>query len=112
MDGLVILYLSILAFFIAGGIELASNRSRAEKLRCSIPIILGIASLFLLFEQEPIFVATPSLYQTFRLVMMIFSAIIACSGVFIIYSRRSSSILVACGGLLLTFLWMFSRIVF
>ena len=111
MDGLVILYLSILAFFIAGGIELASNRSRAAKLRCSIPIILGIASLFLNFEQEPIYQATGSLYGTFRVVMMIFSAIIASSGVFITYTSRISAILVACGGLLLTFLWMFSYIV-
>jgi len=110
MEGLV--YLSILAFFIAGGIELASNRSRAAKLRCSIPIILGIASFFLNFEQYVVYNLTPSLYETFRLVMTILSAIIACSGLFITYSRRSSTILVACGGLLVTFMWMFSRIVF
>jgi ABC-type multidrug transport system permease subunit len=110
MEGLV--YFSILAFLFAGGIELASNRSRAEKLRSSIPIILGIASFFLNFEQDVIYNLTPSLYETFRLVMMIFSAIIACSGVFITYSRPSSAISVACGGLLLTFLWMFTGLVF
>jgi hypothetical protein len=110
VEGLI--YLAILAFFVAGGIELTSKRSRAEKFRCSIPIILGIASLFLNFEQDVVYNLTPSLYETFRLVMMILSAIIACSGLFITYSRRSSSILVACGGLLVTFMWMFSRIVF
>jgi hypothetical protein len=39
--------------------------------------------------------------------MAMFFAVIACSGAFINYSRRSSSILIALGGLELTFISIF-----
>jgi hypothetical protein len=105
-------YFSILAFFIAGGIELQSNKSRAAKLRCTIPIILGIAAFGLAFGRDALFHLTQSSDRTLSLVMTVFSVIIASSGAFITYSRRSSGVLVACGGLGLAFLWMFSRLVY
>lgn len=107
---LVVAFFPVLAFCIAGLAELRSNRSRAEKLRCLIPIILGIAAFGLSLNPQALLQVSPSSSVTLSRVMTMFSAVIACSGVFITYSRRSSAVWIACGGLLLAFFWMFNRI--
>ncbi|PYV35253.1 MAG: hypothetical protein DMG22_02955 [Acidobacteria bacterium] len=43
--------------------------------------------------------------------MTMVSAVIACSGVFLPYSRRATGVWVACGSLMLALLWMFDVVV-
>ncbi len=107
---LVAAFLPLLAFCVAGVTELRAQRSTAEKLRSLIPIILGIAVFGLSLSPQGIFQVTPSSSVTLSRVMTMVSAVVACSGVFVGFSRRSSAVWVACGGLLLAFFWMFNRI--
>ncbi len=100
----------LVAFFAAGVAELRSEGSGAKKLRSLVPIVLGIAVFGLELNPEGLLLLTPNSSVTLSRVMTILSAVIACSGVFITYSRRSSAVWVACGGLLLAFFWMFNRI--
>jgi hypothetical protein len=60
---------------------------------------------------QAIFQVTPNSSLTLSRAMTMVSAVIACSGVFVSFSRRSSAVWIACGGLLLAFSWMFNRIV-
>ncbi len=107
---LILGFFPLMAFCIAGFTELRSTRSAAEKLRNLFPIILGIAAFTLSLNPQGILNLTPNSSVTLSRVMTVFSAVIACSGVFITYSRRSSGVWVASGGLLLALFWMFNRI--
>lgn len=107
---IVALFLPLLAFCVAGVIEVRSNRSVSEKLGSLIPIGLGIAVFGLALNPQWLFQVTPSSSVTLSRVMTMISAVIACSGVFVSYSRRASAVWVACGGLLLSFIWMFNRV--
>jgi hypothetical protein len=108
---LVLAFLPLLAFCVSGVTELRSKRTRAEKLRSLIPIILGIVAFGLALNPQGLLHVTPNSSVTLSRVMTMLSAAIACSGVFITYSRRSSAVWIACGGLVLAFFWMFNRIV-
>ena len=108
---LVLFFFPLLAFCIAGIIELRSVRSPLQKLRNLIPIVLGIAAFGLCLYPEAFFELTPNSSENLSHVMTMFSALIACSGVFITYSRRATGVWLASGGLLLALLWMFNRVV-
>jgi hypothetical protein len=108
---LVAFFFPMLAFAVAGFIELRSSRKGTEKLRNLIPIILGIAAFGLSFNPQALFggmTTTPS--ATLSQVMTVLSAGIAASGLFISYSRRASTVWVAVGGSVLALLWWFNRI--
>ncbi len=106
---LVVMFFPLLAFGLAGLIELRSRRTGVEKLRSFIPIVLGLAAFGLLFGPGWFIDVTPEASLTISRVMTMVSAVIACSGVFVSYSRKASAVWVACGGLLLAFVWMFDR---
>ncbi len=108
---MLVMFFPLLAFCIAGALELRSKRKVAEKLVRLIPIVLGIAAFLLSFNPQGAFHVTPGGSITLSRIMTMFSSVIACSGVFIVYSRRSTSVWMACGGLVLAFFWMFSRVV-
>jgi hypothetical protein len=108
---LILVFVPVVAFCVAGYNELRSSRSAAEKLRNLIPITLGIAAFALSMNPQGLLHVTPNSSVTLSRVMTLFSAVVACSGVFITYSRRSSAVLVASGGLLLALFWMFNRII-
>jgi hypothetical protein len=105
------MFFPLLAFCVAGVNELRSKRSGPEKLRSLIPIILGFAAFGLSLNPQGLLQVTPNSSVTLSRVMTMFSAVVACSGVFITYSRRSSAVWVACGGLVLALGWMFERVV-
>ena len=107
---IVVLFFPLLAFCVAAFIELRSKRSVGEKFGTLVPIVLGVAAFALALNPRWLFQLTPSSSVTLSRVMTMISAVIACSGVFVSYSRRTSAIWVACGGLLLSFIWMFNRI--
>ena len=107
---IVVLFFPPLAFCVAAVIELRSKRSVGEKFGSLIPIVLGVAAFGLALNPQWLFQVTPSSSVTLSRVMTMISAVIACSGVFVPYSRRTSAVWVACGGLLLSFIWMFNRI--
>jgi hypothetical protein len=91
----------LIAFLIAGVIELRSGKRAAEKILSLTSVLLGILvyGLFL----------APGFLPGFTVGnWLIFSAAaVASSGAIIPYSRRSSSVLVAIGGLELVFIGIF-----
>jgi len=100
----VVVLLPLVAFLIAGAIELQSGRRPAGKTLSLVPVLLGILVYGL--SWGPVFLPHfPELrfgnWLTFS------SAVVACSGPVIPYSRRSSSALVAFGGLELVFIGIF-----
>jgi hypothetical protein len=107
---IVIAFFPLVAFCIAAVIEVRSN-SGTMRLWKLVPILFGVAAFLLSLDPQSLLRLTPASSVTVSRVMTIFSAIIACSGVFMIYSRRSSAVWVACGGLVLAFFWMFNRVV-
>jgi hypothetical protein len=107
---LVAFFFPLVAFCIAGVGELRSTTNAVAKLRGLVPVILGIAVFGISLAPQFVFEVTPSSSITLSRAMTMISAIIACSGAFIVYSRRSSSVWVACGGLVLAFSWMFNRV--
>jgi|SRR5882724_10207938 len=91
----------LIAFLIAGVIELRSEKRLAEKLLSLIAVLLGILvyGLFCAPEFLPGF--------TVGNWLILSAAAVAASGAIIPYSRRSSSVLVAVGGLELVFIGIF-----
>ena len=107
---LVVMFFPLLAFCVAGVIEVRSQRTGIEKFRSLIPIVLGIAAFGLLFGPGWLLDVTPQSSVTLSRTMTLACAVIACSGVFVSFSRRTSAVWVACGGLVLAFFWMFNRV--
>jgi|SRR5579883_1921939 len=107
---LVVMFFPLLAFCLAGVIEIRSQRAGIEKFRSLIPVVLGVAAFGLLFGPGWLLDVTPQSSITLSRVMTLASAVIACSGVFVSFSRRTSAVWVACGGLVLAFFWMFNRV--
>jgi len=101
----------LFAFVIAGIIEARSDKSLSQRLGKLVPIILGLAAFVLSLDPQGFFHVTSSSSLTLSRVMTMLCAVIACSGSFIVYSRRLSSALVALGGLVLAFGWMFNQVV-
>jgi hypothetical protein len=107
---LVIVFLPPLAFLAAGVMELRSDQPALRKLGKLIPAILGLA-VFTLFLNPQFFLDyTVSSSILVCRVMTLISAVIASSGAFVSYSRRGSSALIAGGGLVMAFFWMFSQV--
>jgi hypothetical protein len=98
---LVIACFPLVAFFVAAVAELqAGGRVTTVALRM-IPLIIGINAFVMLWAVGS--------SDTISRAMTMVSIGVACSGAFIEYSRRSSSVWVACGGLFLASLWMMNR---
>ena len=106
---LVVVFLPLIAFCVAAVTEFRGRRGNAERLRSFIPIILGIATFALFVSPQAILQLSPASSLALGRVMTMVSAVVACSGVFVSFSRRSSAVWVACGGLFLAFFWMFNR---
>ena len=106
---LVAMFFPLVAFAIAGVAE-ARFRGSATLLRMSHPV-LGIAAFTLSLSPEALFPLTPSSSATLSSIMTLVSAVIACSGSFIQFSRRSTAVWMAVGGLVLVVLWMANRVV-
>jgi len=106
---IVVMFFPLLAFIIAGAIEVRSQRRVIEKLGSIIPILLGVGSFALLFGPAEWFITTTQTGWMITRAMTLVSAVIASSGVFVSFSRRASARWTACGGLLLTLIWMFNR---
>jgi len=102
-------FFPLVAFCLAGVTEIRSQKTGTEKFRNLVPIVLGIIAFGLLFGPGWFIPVTPETSVTVSRVMTMVSAVVACSGAFITYSRRSSGIWMACGGLLLALVWMFNR---
>jgi len=102
--------LPLLAFAAAGLAELRSAESAPRTLRNVIPPILGIAVFAFSFNPGGIVYVTPESSVSLSRWMTLLSAAIACSGVFITYSHRRSSVWIGCGGLMLAFIWSFNFI--
>ena len=113
MKGLLLLVMlfPLVAFVIAGIMELRSNTDLVQKIGKLVPIILGIGAFIFSFDPQGFLHVTASSSMTLSRVMTMVCALIACSGSFIVYSRRASSTLVAVGGLVLAFGWMFNQVV-
>jgi hypothetical protein len=107
---LVFLFFPLLAFCIAATAELQSESNRKEKVWNLIPIVLGIMAFGLSLDPQRFLHVTAASSITLSRIMTLVSAAIASSGTYMSYSRRSSSVWVAFGGLVLAFFWMFNRV--
>jgi hypothetical protein len=107
---IVVLFFPLLAFCLAGAIEMRSDKDPMQKFTSLIPIVLGVIAFGLWFGPGWLLQITPESSVTLSRIMTMVSAIIACSGVFVSFSRRTSAMWVASGGLVLAFFWMFNRI--
>jgi hypothetical protein len=104
---LVIWFFPLIAFCIAAVAELRSQITHLHKFRNLIPLALGVISFGLSIHPGRLLSLTPISSVTLSRIMTFSSAGIACSGVFLNYSRRSSGIWVASGGLVLVLIWIF-----
>ena len=101
----------LLAFGVVAVHELRSQSTLPAKLRNLIPIIAGAAvAIFLIATPTLMDVVGTDEFNTLSNVMTVVSAIIACSGLVVRYSRWSSALWVASGGFILACFWMLNRI--
>jgi hypothetical protein len=94
---LVVAFFPLLTFCVAGVIELRSRRSGIEKLGSLIPITLGFAAFGFSFAAGWLIDITPASSVTISRVKTMASSVIACSGIFVPYSRRTSAVWIAYG---------------
>jgi|SRR6266542_2957665 len=106
--GLVVMFFPLFAFVIAAIAEIRF-RGGATLVRVIAPV-LGMAAAVLYLFPHTFFVLTVNSSAILSSIMTVVSAAIASSGVFVTYSRRSTGVWVAVGGLLLTVLWMGNRV--
>lgn len=95
---LVVASLPLLAFFLATVSELRAGGRVSTVVVRMIPPLIGMNGFVMLWAVQS--------SDTINHAMTMVSLTVASSGAFIRYSRRSSSLLVACGGLLLAALWV------
>jgi hypothetical protein len=105
---IVLAFFPLVAFIIAAVTELRFCTTNLATIRNLIPSVLGIAAFWFLWNPDAVFPRTVDNWFLLSRVMAIFSAAIACSGVFIPYSRRSTSRWMAGGGLVLALIWVFN----
>jgi len=108
---LVPLFFPLAAFCVAAVTESRSPTRPLEKLIRLVPIALGFADFGLLWDPVGLLQLTPDSSVWLSRAMKMVSAVIACSGVFLAYSRRATGVWVACGSLMLALLWMFDVVV-
>lgn len=104
------MFFPLVAFCVAGLIEWRANNPLTKRLRNLVPVGVGLFAFLISLDPADLFGLTPSSSLTLSRAMVLVSAAIACSGAFMTYSRRASSVLIACGGLALTLSWIFNRI--
>jgi hypothetical protein len=95
-----------LAFCMAGVIELRSERKLAARMLCLVPVLLGLGLYASLWSPEPLHLPEFLRIANERFVTLI-AATVACSGAFITFSKKTSSILIALGGLEMVFVSIF-----
>jgi hypothetical protein len=101
----------LLALVMAGIAELRSNRSMIAKVRSLTPVVIGLAAFVLVVIPPSRLHDRPSTSVLMSDIMTAVCMLIAGSGLFANYSRRSSAIWMACAGLALAFLWSINQIV-
>jgi hypothetical protein len=110
LPAIIFVFFPLLAFVIAGATELRTSRAIGDLLRRVGPAVLGIATLYVAVYPRTVGVVTPEGSEALSHLLVMVAAFVACSGVFISYSRRSSGIWIALGGLTLIFVSLYSRI--
>lgn len=107
--GVIVVFFPLVAFVVAAATELGASRAIGDLRRLVAPFV-GIAVLGLDLNPGIVGVATPEASEVLSHVLVMVASVVSCSGVFVTYSRRSSAIWVALGGLTLVFVSMFARI--
>src|SRR3954468_149908 len=87
-----VLAVPILAFIAAGVTELRSNLPLHQRIIRVFPICCGLLAVITFVDPQRLFDVTPSGSVVLSRVMTLISALIACSGSFVTYSRRRSAI--------------------
>lgn len=109
IPGVIVVFFPLVAFVVAAATELGASRAIGDLRRLVAPFV-GIAVLGLDLNPGIVGVATPEASEVLSHVLVMVASVVSCSGVFVTYSRRSSAIWVALGGLTLVFVSMFARI--
>lgn len=103
-----ITYIPGIVVILVGLGEIKSATTRTDKLRRLVPVLLAFV-LVVVFSLQAILILdeTSSYMPWITRTMILLAVLIALSGVFIKYSRRTSAVVMAFGGLLLVFYWAF-----
>jgi hypothetical protein len=104
----VLLFLTVAAFVTAAVTELRANAPVQRLISRLIPICCGLFAAIALVSLQAVFPVTPLGSIALSRAMTLACAVIACSGTLITYSRRRTAVLMAVGGLVLAFFWMFN----
>ena len=107
---IVVTFLPWLPLIVGGVTELRSGISRTEKVRNCVPITLGLIAYAISFNPRILTGVDSHSSLVLSRAMTMFCATLACSGVFITFSRRRTAILMACAGLMLTYIWLYDFI--
>jgi hypothetical protein len=105
----VVMMSPLLAFIIAGISEYKASRGIGSKHWSLIAITMAIISFGVFIGPGLFMEISPEALSELRWVMIPVSALVACSGVFVPFSKRRNAILVVCGGLLMLLTWMVDR---
>lgn len=102
----ILIVFPLFAFCFAAITELRSSESPWKKSLALAPIVFGLVVYG--FAWGPFrLLHIPFASPVGGRMMAMFSALVACSGAFVGYSRRRSSVLIALGGLELMFVYIF-----
>src|SRR6266542_4101324 len=110
IPALLLVFFPLLAFIVVGAIELPASRTAGDLLRRLVPPLLGIAALGPIWNPGAVGVVTPEESEGLSYILVLVASVVACSGVFVTYSRRSSGVWMALGGLTLVFVSLSARI--
>jgi len=110
IPALLLVSFPLIAFLVVGATELVASRAAGDLARRLLAPFLGIAALALVWKPGMVGVATPAESISLGYILALVACIISFSGVFVTYSRRSSNVLMALGGLTLVFVSLSARI--
>jgi hypothetical protein len=106
----IVVVFPLLAFVVVGWTELRASRAAGDLLRRLVPPLLGVAALGLIWNPAAVGVVTAEESEGLSYILVLVASVVACSGVIVTYSRRSSGIWMALGGLTLVFVSLSARI--
>jgi len=104
---LVVLLFPLLCFCVAGVNELRLGKTVSAKLGNFIPSLLGIGAFAIACGLGRVLHLGPDSFVANGRVMSVLCAVIASSSAFVQFSRKSSGVFVALGGLELVFFYAF-----
>ena len=110
LPALLLLFFPLVSFLVVAVTELLATSTVSNLVRRLVPPSLGTAALALVWNPGMFGVVTSEGLARLSYILVLLASIVSCSGVFFTFSRRSSGVWMAIGGLTLVFVSLFARI--